>query len=120
MTASKALTLAALACSITALLAGNGFAQPGAPARPTVSPYVNLLRQGNSPTLNYYGLVRPEVNSRQEAQALQSATSANQRTIGDLLNGGGALPSTGTASGFLTHRSYFMTQGGGSGGGARR
>lgn len=28
-------------------------------SRPTISPYLNLLRQGN-PALNYYGLVRPE------------------------------------------------------------
>lgn len=122
MTASKLLTLSALTCSIAAWSASEARAQPGAPSRPTVSPYLNLLRQGGgSPGLNYYGLVRPEVNNRQTAQALQSATAANQRTITDLLNGG-ELPVTGTASGFLTHGSYFMTQGSGgsSGGGGGR
>jgi hypothetical protein len=32
-------------------------------SRPTISPYLNLLRQG-SPALNYYGLVRPEQEFR--------------------------------------------------------
>ena len=32
-------------------------------SRPTISPYLNLLRQGN-PALNYYGLVRPEQEFR--------------------------------------------------------
>ena len=32
-------------------------------SRPTVSPYLNLLR-GGSPVLNYYGLVRPEQEFR--------------------------------------------------------
>ena len=32
-------------------------------SRPTFSPYLNLLRQGN-PALNYYGLVKPEQEFR--------------------------------------------------------
>jgi len=106
--------------AVAAVLAtgGDAHAQPGAtPGRPTVSPYLNLLRQGGStPGLNYYGLVRPEINDRQALQAVQSATSANQKTIGDLLNGNG-LPTTGVASQFLNHRSYFLNQGGGGSGG---
>ncbi len=92
-------------------------AGPAGPGRPTVSPYINLLRQGGgSPGLNYYGLVKPEINGRQSLQAVQSATAANQASIGDLLNGGG-LPATGTPSQFLNHRSYFLNQGTGGVGG---
>ncbi|MFM9960243.1 MAG: hypothetical protein ACKV2Q_03345 [Planctomycetaceae bacterium] len=44
--------------------AGKGFANTRSPiSRPTISPYLNLLRQGN-PALNYYGLVRPEQEFR--------------------------------------------------------
>ncbi len=86
---------------------------PGSPPnRPTVSPYLNLLRSNGSPALNYYGLVRPEINNRQNLQAIQSATAANQRTIGDLLNGG-ELSATGVPTQFLNHGSYFMNQGNG-------
>lgn len=111
-------TICAVILTLIAMAGSGGelLAQPGAtPGRPTASPYLNLLRPGG-PTLNYYGLVRPEANDRQAIQAVQTATSANQASIGDLLNGG-ALPSTGTASQFMNHRSYFLNQGGtGSGG----
>lgn len=36
---------------------------PGPGSRPVVSPYVNLLRSSD-PTLNYYGLVQPQVEFR--------------------------------------------------------
>ncbi len=42
-------------------------------AQPTVSPYINLLRRGNSTALNYYGLVRPE----QEFRAANEQFSEN-------------------------------------------
>ena len=88
-------------------------AQVGSPpARPTMSPYLNLLRSGGSPALNYYGLVRPEINNRQNLQALQTATATNQRNIGDLQNGG-QLTATGVPTQFLNHGSYFMNQGSG-------
>ena len=115
----KMLKTIGVAVLILVAIAGSGgelLAQPGAtPGRPTASPYLNLLRPGG-PALNYYGLVRPEANDRQAIQAVQSVASANQASIGDLLNGGG-LPSTGTASQFMNHRSYFMNQGGGGLGG---
>ena len=37
------------------------------------SPYLNLLRGGNSTLLNYYGLVRPEQEFRQANQQFQSS-----------------------------------------------
>jgi hypothetical protein len=36
----------------------------GAGSRPAFSPYLNLLRRGNSTLSNYYGLVRPELDFR--------------------------------------------------------
>ena len=34
------------------------------PQRPTVSPYLNLLRNDNGPVPNYYSLVRPQLNQQ--------------------------------------------------------
>ena len=106
--------------ALAALIAsGDGLqAQPGAPGRPAFSPYLNLLRPGGSPALNYYGLVRPEINTRQSVQSVQSSTVANQRSIGDILNGA-ELPATGLTSQFLNHNAYFLNQGTGGRGGAR-
>lgn len=63
-----------------------GFSTPGLGAgrvsspfnRPTVSPYVNLLRSGD-PTLNYYGTVRPQLR-------FQSADDDLQRGLNRLDN----------------------------------
>jgi hypothetical protein len=38
--------------------------------QPPVSPYLNLFRGGN-PGINYYGLVRPQVQAQQNLQQLQ-------------------------------------------------
>ena len=78
----------------------------GAPAAgPTVSPYVNLLRNPNSPTLNYYGLVRPQFQTNAGLQALQQ-----QMTLGQ----GGPLPGAGSPDDVLItgHAAVFMNLGG--------
>ncbi len=36
------------------------------PQRPTISPYTNLLRRGNSTAFNYFTLVRPELEFRNQ------------------------------------------------------
>jgi hypothetical protein len=43
----------------------------GAGSRPSFSPYLNLLRGGNSTLANYYGLVRPELDFRRANSQLQ-------------------------------------------------
>lgn len=107
-----ALTLLALIAVVGS--AGDVLAQPVFPAsRPTVSPYLNLARSGSSPTLNYFGLVRPEMNNRLNLQAIQSVAASNQRSIGDLVNGG-EIPTTGVSSQFMNHYSYFQNQGSGN------
>ena len=107
----------AVACFALIALAGSAcelLAQPVFPAsRPTFSPYLNLARSGSSPTLNYYGLVRPEINNRQNIQAIQSVATSNQSSIGDLVNGVG-IPTTGLSSQFLNHYKYFQNQGSGN------
>ncbi|MBI1314170.1 hypothetical protein GC176_22985 [bacterium] len=53
----------------------SGYGRPGGigpTSRPAFSPYLNLLREGNSTLFNYYGLVRPEIEFRAANQQFQS------------------------------------------------
>ena len=62
---------------VPALGSGTAAAQAPAPGRvgpatsPPLSPYLNLLRRGNTAGLNYYGLVRPERELYNNTQVLQ-------------------------------------------------
>ncbi len=69
--------LAALGC----VLAGTQVALPQAPVgqrytqpyqtAPVLSPYMNLARPGTNPAINYFGLVRPQIQTGQNLQNLQ-------------------------------------------------
>ena len=48
---------------------GGGFG--GNSSSPSVSPYLNLLRRGSSPAINYYGLVRPAFDVQNNLNSLQ-------------------------------------------------
>jgi hypothetical protein len=94
----------------------QGFRAPAQP-QPAVSPYMNLLRQGNSPAFNYLTLVRPELDANKAIDQLNNQVlqySANPPAA----TGAGEL-TTGHAFGFQTQRRYFQTVGGrgGVGGG---
>lgn len=80
-------------------------------SRPAVSPYINLLRSGASPAINYYGIVRPEIAFRSSINNLQGqeGTLATQQQE---LAAYTALPPTGHVSGFQTQGKYFMSNGG--------
>jgi hypothetical protein len=99
------------------LFASTADAQPrvSPPNRPAVSPYLNLLRPGNSPGVNYYGLVRPQMEFRNNIQNLQQQVAENQSSIMGLNNA--VLPTTGHATSFLNTGGYFP--GGVGAGGAR-
>ncbi|HET6575737.1 MAG TPA: hypothetical protein VFG68_19205 [Fimbriiglobus sp.] len=83
----------------------------GPVARPTFSPYLNLLRQDNPTYLNYYGLVRPQLDFRQSLQNLRFDLSAYQSQ--SQTNGQATLPGTGHRTVFMNTMGYFMTMGGG-------
>jgi hypothetical protein len=108
-----------LAACVLCVDAGQVQGQPpGAPGmlprtQPAFSPYLNLLRQGNSPALNYFGLVRPELNFRSSINNLQQQANIDQQAIGDLQMSN--LPTTGHSVMFLNTRGYFQSQSGGPG-----
>lgn len=78
---------------------------------PALSPYLNLARQGGSPGLNYYGLVRPQQQFQQSVLDLRGAVNANQQIIGNFQNDPNGLSPTGHGSGFMNYNSYFMNTG---------
>ena len=59
---------------------------PAAPYRPPVSPYLNLLNRQTSPAVNYYGIVRPQVQFGQAIQQQQSELNQlrQQNNLGQL------------------------------------
>lgn len=88
---------------------------PGGPAvRPSFSPYLNLLRQGNPGYLNYYGLVRPQLQTQQALGNLQGQVQANTLGLNQLTTATGTS-AAGQGFGYFTHRAYFMNNAGGGG-----
>jgi hypothetical protein len=86
---------------------------PTSPPRypsPAVSPYLNLLRRGTIPGVNYYGLVRPEMEMRRNLQSLQRQVTQTQSNV-DMMTVAGAstgLPFTGKTASFMNTYGYFM------------
>lgn len=84
------------------------------PSRPTLSPYLNLLRTNPSVVPNYYSFVRPEqqqraFNRRQQEVLLRQNTAIRQLQSGQLrLDPSG--PVSGTRSGFQQPGSRYSFQ----------
>lgn len=107
------------------LAAGDLSAQPPVPGGgqfsrpPAFSPYLNLLRSGGSPALNYFGLVRPEMQFRQAIQTLNADVSQNRQLIGNMDPTGSGLPFTGHPTQFMNLGGYFMNSGSNAASGSR-
>jgi hypothetical protein len=116
------LSLLAIAAwlATTAVASAQGPPQPILTPNPTFSPYLNLLRSGSSPAINYFGIVRPEQRflqsqialSSQIRQTNQAINDASQAVKGEDPN----KPPTGHAATFNNTMGYFG--GGGRGGSA--
>jgi hypothetical protein len=83
-------------------------------SRPAVSPYLNLLQGTQGAGLNYYNLVRPEIEYRSAIDRLQQQGQTTQQALTDLQSG--ALPATGHFAGFMTQGNYFQSFTGGPAG----
>jgi len=91
--------------------------QPGGSiVRPTFSPYLNLLRRGN-PAVNYYGLVRPEVEFRNSVNQMQQQLNSVQSTVDQEANNPNAV-TTGHRTQFQSYGHYYPAKGGAGGGGS--
>ena len=97
----------------------NGAAHAQVPAyqAPGFSPYLNILRGGSSPAINYYGIVRPEItfgNSMYQLGVQQNMLQGQQGQLNNQQTALAAfttLPGTGHTAGFQTQSRYFMTNG---------
>jgi hypothetical protein len=116
------MTRRVLGALLAALVLGIGFGPARARAQavpprgvpgyasPVVSPYLNLLRRGSDPAVNYYGLVRPEVEFRNSIQSLQQqVTTLGTETTAE--QGAAALPPTGHPTRFRDYSRYFARTG---------
>ncbi|HJZ90143.1 MAG TPA: hypothetical protein VKE40_04675 [Gemmataceae bacterium] len=83
----------------------------GGIATPTFSPYLNLARSGN-PAINYYGLVRPQVDFARAFDVLQGQLMAGQQGAGESRAPGEMAP-TGHPIQFLNTGGFFLSAGGG-------
>lgn len=73
------------------------------PARPTVTPYLNLLRTNTSGLPNYYSLVRPQLNQLEFNQQQRALEATQARTLSQLRTDvQQALTPTGKGAGFMT------------------
>ncbi len=77
--------------------------------RPAFSPYLNLVRPGN-PAGNYFSFVRPQNDFLNSLGQLRQQVGVGQQTVTDLETAL-APPTTGHATQFLSHRSYFQNNG---------
>ena len=108
-----ALTLALAAGAAEAQQPGVQPSTPYQYSPPTVSPYLNLLNRGN-PGINYYGIVRPQIQANQQFQTLQyglarTTAEAEAANATATAPAPGQLPDTGHATGFMTYTKYFNT-----------
>jgi hypothetical protein len=114
------LTFAALLALATlpAVASAQGQLRPGISpnTQPTTSPYLNLLRPGTAPGINYYGIVRPEFAFRSSIQGLQGDVDANRQLIATGRDAQGQpLLVTGHSATFLNTGGYFLSLSGGKG-----
>jgi hypothetical protein len=106
---------------VAVMAAQHGVAQPPVvryqPSRPTVSPYLNLLRRDVGPLPNYHALVRPQIQQYQNNQVqqyqLQQQRAAIQSNRQELLRvEAAAIAPTGTGAGFRNYSHYYPGLGG--------
>jgi hypothetical protein len=104
------------AIAVTASMSSAHAQGPGRPLggalNPPYSPYLNLVRPGSNPAINYYGLVRPQNEFARSMQALQGELYSTQQTLSDQQAVGDSL-TTGHAVYFLNSGGYFMNVGAG-------
>ena len=89
--------------AVVAICFGASEVQGQTQPPPGYSPYLNLIRPGN-PGVNYYGLVRPQVEFRADLQRLQRNTTRLQSGLSQLSS---SDLSTGHTAGFMYYGGYY-------------
>jgi hypothetical protein len=85
--------------SLTLIIASSEPAEAQArryrPSRPTVSPYLNLLRPDVGPLPNYHALVRPQLEQQITNKEIAAALEANSKRLQFLQSGQGRVRDSG-------------------------
>lgn len=106
---------------------GNFSRRYSSPSGPTITPYLDYLRNDNGALNPYYNFIRPKAQLRNDAQRMQEElrqSEANTQRLGgelEKLQGGPSkAAATGTAAGFNNTSHYYPSARTGGGGGPRR
>lgn len=97
------------------------YVRPQINPRPTVSPYLNMQRGGNA-AINYYGVVRPQLETNRALFQLQQDVQMGQVGVAVALdpNQNAAILNTGQTGhpvSFFNYSHYYGNRGGGGGSG---
>jgi hypothetical protein len=68
---------------------------------------LNLLRGDVNPGINYYGLVRPELEFRRDVQGLQNQLTQGFSSVNQAIDQASGLPLTGHGVSFMNTGHYF-------------
>src|SRR5262249_25122255 len=109
---TSVLTMAVLVALLAPFFAASGargqYPASGPPTTspPPVSPYINIIRRGADPGINYYGIVKPQVDTRASIQGLQQQVQSINNDVqqGNQQTG---LPTTGHPVQFQNLTPYF-------------
>jgi hypothetical protein len=107
---------AAVALSAGAARAQFGYYSPPPTSpfpRSPISPYLNLARGGN-PAINYYGLVRPQIETQQSIYGLQQQLGGLSQVQALQSEAARSSATTGHPTRFFNYSHYFMSSGGGA------
>jgi len=101
-------------CLLELILCGSCFGQSAQryrPQRPTISPYVNLLRNDTGPVPNYYSLVRPQLDQQawdNESSRFAQSSDLAIRQLNTIVDRREMRP-TGTGSVFNNYSQYYSS-----------
>jgi hypothetical protein len=76
---------------------------------------LNLFNGGTNPAINYFGIIRPEIEFRNSLLQMQQQIAMGEQSTSDLATTLGMV-TTGHPSFFMSHRKYFQTVGTGAAG----
>lgn len=115
-------TLPAALVLLLTVAGGSAHAQGGGYVRPysnpfgtpVFSPYLNLLQRGTNPAINYYGIVRPEIQTNNALRTLQGDVNANATALSADQAQANQI-ATGHSVQFLNTTHYFMNTTGAGG-----
>lgn len=83
------------------------YQRPTFQRRPALSPYLNLANRGNT-AINYYGIIRPQLEARQALQTLQQEYNQLQTGLGQGQDQN-ILRATGNRPTFFNYGTYYST-----------